>query len=223
MPAFAQDIRPHMAAQTIEMIVDRACPGGQSTIAMMRQERNQVRLNDCGIPMNNNIPSQFDNELLTTLITNGTVTGAKTGIPIDDVTWTIPAWPYNPGPGLPASPVPTTRFQEGEVLEGTTVEGETFDPIIIGIENPQIGPFTTIGPYVPPGSGAGGDGGAGGTGGTGGAGGEADGGEAQPPIIRPPTPQPPGPNTILPSVPTVDEAIEQVISCNCDCWDILGQ
>jgi hypothetical protein len=226
MPALAQDIKPHMSAQTIEMIVDRSCPGGQSAIAMMRQERNQVRLNDCGISMNNNIPARFNNELITTLITNGTVRGAARGVPIDDVEWTIPAWPYNPAPGLPSSPVPTTRFQDGEVLVGTTVPGETFDPIIIGIENPQIGPFTTIGPFTPPGqSGGGAENGDGGIGGGDGDTGEGGGGDGtgSPPIIRPPGPQAPGPNTILPSVPTVDEAIEQVISCNCDCWDILGQ
>jgi hypothetical protein len=280
MPTFAQNIRPHMSAQTIEMIVDRFCPGGQSAIAMMRQERNQTRLNDCGIPMNNNIPATFDNELLSALITNGTVTGARSGIEINNKTWTNPAWPYNPGPGLPPSPTPVTRYVDGEILEGNPIPGEDYDPIIIDIENPQVGPVTTIGPFLPPGQqdggggggqggggndgggngggagggagggGAGGGGGGGAGGGGAGGGGAGGGGGAEgpgggplpqdggglggpgdggpggiggPPIIRPPTPQRPGQNTTLPSVPTVDEAIEQVISCNCDCWDILGQ
>lgn len=225
MPTLAQDIKPHMSAQTIEMIVDRSCPGGQSAIAMMRQERNQTRLNDCGIPMNNNIPATFNNELLTALITNGTVTGATNGIEINDKNWTNPAWPYNPADGLPSSPEPVTRYVDGEVLVGTPIPGEDYDPIIIDIENPQIGPVITEGPFNPPGQGGGGGGGegGGGSGGEGGEGGDGGGGnESEPPIIRPPTPQGPGPNTILPSVPTVDEAIEQVISCNCDCWDILG-
>ena len=238
MPSLAQNTKPHMSAQTIEMIVDRFCTTGQSAIAMMRQERNQIRLNDCGIPMNNNIPAIFDNDLLTALITNGTVDGATNGIPINGKEWTNPAWPYNPGPGLPASPIPSTRYRAGEVLEGTTVPGETFDPIIIDIQNPQIGPFITIGPFDPPGTPTGpeteapsdGDPGDPDDGGGGdGDGGDGDGGPEtlfpplRPPIIQPPRVQLPGPNTTLPSVPSVDEAIEQVISCNCDCWDILGQ
>ena len=250
MPELAKDIKPHMSAQTIEMIVDRFCPGGQSAIAMMRQERNQDRLTDCGIPMNNNIPDTLDNELINALITNGTVTGARNGIPINGKEWTNPAWPYNPGPGLPPSPVPETRYVDGETLVGEPIEGGTFDPIIIDIENPQVGPITTIGPFVPPGDdtsdprdpGEGGPGGGGGgPGGGGGGGGPAGGGgggglgaggggpggvdsENPPPvIISPPVVQAPGLNTVLPSVPTVDEAIDQVIKCNCDCWDILGQ
>ena len=112
-----------------------------------------------------------------------------------------------------------------------------------------MGPITTIGPFVPPGDdtsdprdpgeggpggggggpGGGGGGGPGGGGGGGGlgAGGGGPGGvdsENPPPvIISPPVVQAPGLNTVLPSVPTVDEAIDQVIKCNCDCWDILGQ
>jgi hypothetical protein len=44
LPQLSQDTRPHMSAQTLEAISNLGTVGGQSTVGMMRQERNQARL-----------------------------------------------------------------------------------------------------------------------------------------------------------------------------------
>ena len=276
IPTLAQDTRPHMSAQTIEMIVDRFCATGQSAIAMMRQERNQARLANCGIPLNNNLDDKMTGELKTTLATNGTVDGANEGIknPFVDKEWTIPAFPVNPGPsgppvvqpqGLYDPPYfyPVSDLVPGDYTDIITdvatptqwvVEMET------GFENVFID-GTDFGTGIPSGGGGSRGGGGGGVGGisAGGSGGGdislPGGGSTSPPggggnpyfggsgssrtgdpvvgnplIIRRVVPKNSqtvnlNPNyiggTIQPSGVTVDQAIEQVILCNCDCWDLL--
>ena len=68
---YARNVRPHMAAQTLEAISDWNTVGGQSIIAMMRQTRNQDRLAEAGIPLDNNIPSELTSTEEKTLIANG--------------------------------------------------------------------------------------------------------------------------------------------------------
>ena len=267
IPTLAQDTRPHMSAQTIEAIVDRICPTGQSAIAMMRQERNQARLANCGIPLSNNLNDKMTGEDEVTWTTNGTIQPATEGIPndFDSADWVNPSWPVNPGPsgppvvqpqGLYDPPYfyPVSDLVPGDYTDIITdvatptqwvVEMET------GFENVFID-GTDFGTGIPSGGGVGGIS-AGGSGGgdislpgggstspPGGGGNPYFGGSGSsrtgdpvvgnPLIIRRVVPKNSqtvnlNPNyiggTIQPSGVTVDQAIEQVILCNCDCWDLL--
>jgi hypothetical protein len=73
IPQYATDTLPHMYAQTLEAISDLTTVGGQSIVAMMRQERNQARLSETGIALDNNIPGAIDPVIAKTLMANGTV------------------------------------------------------------------------------------------------------------------------------------------------------
>jgi hypothetical protein len=102
VPQLAQDTRPHMAAQTIEAITNTNTVGGQSAIAMMRQERNQTRLQSVGIQLDNNMSSELTPTELKTLLTNGTIPGAVEGILSPNGNeYTPPAWPGNDNPTRP--------------------------------------------------------------------------------------------------------------------------
>lgn len=78
---YAVDTLPHGAAQSIESISDRCTVGGQSMIALMRQERNQARLQEIGIPLDNTIPDTLPANVQQQLFNQGTVQGAVEGIP----------------------------------------------------------------------------------------------------------------------------------------------
>jgi hypothetical protein len=61
---------------------------------MMRQERNQERLQQIGIELDNNIDDTLDPQQVQVLITNGTLCGAEEGIPSESgCIYTLPAWP----------------------------------------------------------------------------------------------------------------------------------
>lgn len=136
LPNLAQDTRPHMSAQTIEAITDYGVVGGQSAVGMMRQERNQVRLAEAGITLDNNIPADLSSTDVKTLTTNGTLpAGAVNNIPspvIDylkttdpDVLtevegYTNPSWHIIEIDGEPVSPVPRGMYSpSGTTLTGT--------------------------------------------------------------------------------------------------------
>lgn len=85
IPTYAINTEPHMYAQTLEAICDRSTVGGQSIIAMMRQERNQARLVEVGIPLDNNIPGQLDPMTTKLLIANGTVVTATGTTPMSNM------------------------------------------------------------------------------------------------------------------------------------------
>lgn len=243
LPSLAQQTGPHMAAQTIEMIVDRFNAGGASTVAMMRQERNADRLAGCGIPLENTIPDTPTDNRILTLLYNGTVQGAPEGIPVNGTTWTNPSWPNNPGPDGTFAPLPTNVFISPYVYGGGDPTPGSITPITINIANPQVGTYTPAGPTIPgpitpvvnppggPGGGPGGDDG-GSDGGSNEGGGSGDdstgGGGGNPPIIRPTNVGDfiggggVGPGSPINSTPNVDQAIQAVIHCNCDCWDILS-
>lgn len=243
LPSLAQQIGPHMAAQTIEMIVDRFNAGGASTVAMMRQERNADRLAGCGIPLENTIPDTPTEDRSLTLLYNGTVQGAPEGIPVNGTTWTNPTWPYNPGPDGTFAPLPTNVFITPFVYGGGGTTPGSITPITINIANPQVGTYVAVTPVIPgtitpvvsppggpPGGPGGGGGGGGGPtdGGGGGGTGPGNGGGGNPPIIRPTNGGDleggggAGPGSPINSTPSVDQAIQAVIHCNCDCWDVLS-
>ena len=153
LPNLSQDTRPHMAAQTIEAITDYSNIGGQSTVAMMRQERNQVRLADAGITLDNNIPSDLSATDIKTLTTNGTIpAGAGNNIPspiidyiqetspevLTDVEgYTNPSWHVVEIDGQPISPVPAGIYSpSGTTLTGTFLpagQTATTDPVTGGL------------------------------------------------------------------------------------------
>ena len=207
IPTYAQDVRPHMSAQTIEMILDRECEVAQNIIAMMRQERNQTKLTDCGIPMNNNIPDIMPDDIVNSLNTNNTVPGAITGIGPNSNgkgLYTNPAWPVIGDPfdgdinngGIK----PPGQFIDGVFYPMSCIEIGTYFQFLEGNPYPQVGALINCGTVDGP----------------------------TQPFFNPPTvvigpPEKPSfpPGTIPIGQPTVEEAIEQVILCNCDCWDLI--
>lgn len=135
VPSLSQDTKPHMSAQTLEAISDLLSSGGQSTVAMMRQERNQARLQTIGISLDNNMPDTLNVSALKTLTTNGTLPGAKEGIASPNGNmYTIPAWPENetaPCVNPPSEPMITTLTPQPG---GTYVPAEK---IITSATNPS--------------------------------------------------------------------------------------
>lgn len=210
LPQLAQDTRPHMAAQIMEAMSDTTTVGGQSTIAMMRQERNQARLQLLGIEQDNNIPDQLSEEELKQLTTNGTLLGAipGTGIPGLLGEYTLPAWPTVTLNNTDVTPQPAGIYvpEDGFHTLDSTAPGDITQILEDNI-NPVAGPLIPVGPDL-----------------------TADPyGEDEPIIIQPaqefdPNNLPPNldprftNSTLLPAVPNVKEAIDRVIECNCDCW-----
>ena len=226
VPTLSQDTRPHMNAQTIEAIANMSSVGGQSAVAMMRQERNQTRLQELGVRLDNNMPTQLTPVELKTITTNGTVSTGIAGIPSPNGNdYTPPSWPGQPDPTNPGTPLvpnpggiyyPPPGSFPGDPPAGPEYPPPGFrpspgkrpgdiTPIIDGDPNPVVGPVVPTNPIVDP---------------------EPN---DRPIIIRPPRDSDPTnlpPNldpdytgsTLFPSSPTVQQAIDQVIECNCDCW-----
>jgi len=131
IPSYALDTQPNMSAQTLEAISDLTNTTGQSIVAMMRENRNQSRLNLVGIPLDNNIPSNV---------------------------------PLNAPDAAPAYPADTTTIVAPDpiVIPGSLAEPVNIIPIPLNtIDNSSV---------------------------------------------------------LLPSVPSIAQAINDVITCNCDCW-----
>jgi len=131
IPNYALDTQPNMAAQTLEAISNLTNVTGQSIVGMMRENRNQTRLNLVGIPLDNNIP--------------------------DNV-------PLNAPYAAPAYPADTSIITAPDpiVIPGSLAEPVNIIPIQLNtIDNSSV---------------------------------------------------------LLPSVPSIAQAINDVITCNCDCW-----
>lgn len=159
IPEIAQDTKPHGGAQTMENIVDYCSVGGQSLVNMMRQERNQARLKEVGIELDNNIPNTLEDELEKLLISNGTVPLAVDGVPSPAGIFTLPAFSkteecenpdggedVGPGGGEEIAPIPTNYFDPNlPGLRTTTEPGLTPEVIPGGIEPileaEYLGPF----------------------------------------------------------------------------------
>jgi hypothetical protein len=178
LPNYAILTAPNLAAQNLEAISNLNLIAGQSIVAAMRAERNQVRLSEVGIVLDDNIPD----------VTPGVNTGVSTlnssvaavlGIGTPD--------------GLPV-PSPDIGIGTQGISQVKIPSGSSpffYPPVTAAIVNAasQGG-----GPIVP-GSLA---------------------GSPYTNLI------PPALNTanssLLPSSISVAQAIEQVITCNCDCW-----
>lgn len=112
VPAFAEETLPHMAAQTLENIVDFCSVAGQSLVGKMRESRNESRLQEVGINLDNNIPAEINPVQEQLLMTNGTVPGAADGVPSPTgEQYTLPPWPSNKEcAGPEVAPQPKTYF-----------------------------------------------------------------------------------------------------------------
>ena len=131
IPTYALSTQPNMAAQTLEAISNLTNVTGQSIVGMMRENRNQARLNLVGIPLDNNIPDTV---------------------------------PLNALDAAPAYPADTSIITAPEpiVIPGSLAEPPNIIPILLNtIDNSSV---------------------------------------------------------LLPSVPSIAQAINDVITCNCDCW-----
>lgn len=85
IPEWAKNTIPHMHAQTLEAIADWNTIGGQSLVGMMREERNKERLQQLGIPPDDNIDDDIPPKQQQILLSNGTSPTAKLGIEIPGV------------------------------------------------------------------------------------------------------------------------------------------
>jgi hypothetical protein len=216
-----------MAAQTLESICNLDTLGGQSTVALMRQERNQQRLISAGIPLDNNISSELSSMDQKTLITNNTIpAGINNVIESPTITlinsspeiygnvtngalgFTNPALSVNELGGVKITPIPSgvyipsdTNLLGEYVPSLTSTEGD-ISPILNGDPVPVVNTFVPAGldPIIPS------------------------------RIVTVTAPSQLDTNipfnldpdytssTMLPASYSIDEAIEKVIECNCDCW-----
>ena len=199
MAQYAKSTEPHMYAQTIENISDLQTPGGQSAVAMMRQERNQSRLTQLGIPLDNNIEDKLPADQQKVLIVNGTLPTGKSN-------------PNIPSGSTVANSSPDTNTTPA--TPATLVDGNVVTPNPIGLVDPGTGIFYPVNPNfggqfppVPldtgnantPGSFAG-----------------SPYGNLLPPTLNSWYSS----STLFPSTYTVHQAIEEVVRCNCDCWQL---
>jgi len=107
IPTLAQNTLPHMYSQTLEAISNLNTPGGQSIIAMMRQERNAARLQKIGIDLDNNISGNLDQQEVEILTANGTLPTGIEGITVTGINGNVdnPTTTFTLPPSFPAEPV----------------------------------------------------------------------------------------------------------------------
>ena len=194
VPNFGKDTMPNMTAQTLEQISDVDTTGGQSIIALMREARNQERLAEIGIELDNNLPIAMDIDLEKQLMLNGTLCGAVEGIqsPCGDCVYTIPA---------DATTEPYNYYDNGlKIITGC--KPGSIEPILNCDPNPIVNNCTPVGPGPTPPT------------------------PINPFVIDPNVNTFPVPvinsdytgTTLKPSIYNVNDAIDKVIECNCDCW-----
>jgi len=201
VPEFAQDTRPHMTAQSLEAIANLCTAGGQSLIALMRESRNNVRLQEAGITLDNTIPHTMSDEQLKQLTTNGVLPNPGIG----PVSTTIPAWAntIDCQTGELIYPIPNGVFSNGQFNQTNEVAFGDIIPIIENQQNPVVSTLVPVGP-------------------------EIETPLTEPYIISVPIQVNPAippqldtqytSSTLLPASPNMQEAIDKVIECNCDCW-----
>jgi hypothetical protein len=150
---YALNTKPNMYAQTLEAISNLDTQGGQSIVALMREFRNQARLAEAGIPIDNTIPATLNRKDTSILIANSPSNFSPYGY-------------YNP-------------VNESYIVNGSPVP--VGKPVVLGsLAGSQ---YTNI---VPP--------------------------ELNTLYTS---------NTLLPSTYSPQEALDEVIRCNCDCWTLV--
>jgi hypothetical protein len=232
IPNYAKMTEPNMAAQTLEAISDLTKNAGESIVGMMRSERNQARLVEAGVPLDDNIPDSLSAAEQTELIANGVVANSA------------PAFPFNVAPAGYYEPA-TENFLVTVADTNTAVTNPPatkIEPQILGAPNSSVAAVLGIGtidglPVPSPDIGIGTEGisqvsipdatpffagpGAGGGEGSQGGGPIVPGSLAGSPYTQliPPALNPIYTSgSLLPASLSVAQAIEQVITCNCDCW-----
>ena len=194
LPNYAILTAPNLAAQNLEAISDLNLVAGQSIVAAMRAERNQVRLSEVGIALDDNIPD------VTPGVNTGVNTGVNIGVNTGGSTLNSSVAAVL-GIGTPDGlPVPSPDIGIGTlgISQVKIPSGSSpffYPPVSAAIVNAasQGG-----GPIVP-GSLAG-----------------SPYTKLIPPALNPANPS--FTSSLLPSSISVAQAIEQVITCNCDCW-----
>jgi hypothetical protein len=192
-------------------------------IALMRESRNNVRLQLAGITLDNTIPDAMSDEQLKQLTTNGVLPNPGIG----PVSTTIPAWAntIDCQTGELIYPIPNGVFANGQFNQTNEVAFGDIIPIIENQLNPVVSTLVPVGPQIQPSIGGVGIGGTG-------IGGTSISGEGVPisepyiiavpiqvnPAIPPQLDTQYTSSTMLPASPTIQEAIDKVIECNCDCW-----
>lgn len=235
LPELGQNTYPHMTVQTLEAISNVAATTGQSIVAQMRESRNETRLVNIGVPLDNAAATGTDPIQELSLLVNGTaltVTNNFSLSPNGDVKnpYVIKEPLTGPnantviqiqspisGTGVgftnPAyvnngtTPTPGIYFNGNNVI--TTTGLSPGDPsVLLPIVNGDTSNiFPTVGTVVPSITGS-----------------ELDIGRAPPGSLSPSK----GINILppklklasgtLPGTFNVPEAIDHVIACNCDCW-----
>jgi hypothetical protein len=193
IPDFAKQTEPHMAAQTLEHISDLLTAGGQSVVAMMRQERNQDRLAEVGIELDNNLADRLSVDLTRQLMSNGVLPGAVEGIesPNGNI-YTLPAWPED------TDPVAYWDCDESTIRIATGLKEGDINPLLDGNECPIVNPEVPEGegPIPEP--------------------------PINIFVVEDPLPPEINTDytgtTLKPSTYDIPDAIDKVIECNCDCW-----
>ena len=183
VPQFGLNTDPHMQAQTIEAIANICSPGGQSIVGMMREARNQTRLTEIGVPLDNNISVSITPVQNKELVANGTVANSP-----------------------PA-----------KLAQVNCANGDEINPDPYGFYDPTNNNYYVTNPTF---------------GGSNlGTGTELDTGNAEALGSFAGSPYtniiPTNLNVIytsknlLPSTYSITDAIDEVIRCNCDCWDMI--
>lgn len=240
LSVYGRNTEPHMSAQTIEAISDLDCVCGQSIVGTMRENRNQDRLTLIGVPLDNNIPSTLTTQQQAILIANGALPTSTVNANIPSGSEIAqPGTTVGVGTGTTAGGVGIGTLSGGVVGDYTGDTGsatnqniqndvvlsavsngyidyETGRYIVVNpevdsissVDNPTAGSSTPgldnlvgsvldVGAAEVPGSFA---------------------GSSYSSLIPPNLNNWYLSNTMLPSVYKINEAIEEVIRCNCDCW-----
>lgn len=239
---YAKNTEPHMYSQTIENISNLQTPGGQSAVASMRQQRNQDRLTLLGIPLDNNIQDKLPYEQQKVLIANGR-------LPTGTTNSNIPSGAtVSTSESVTETPIATPIQEDanGNVITATPIGiydpySDTYlltDPNYGGQQIPT--PLDNGAAFIPnatrtninPGTGGISTGALNGSGfvpGTIGPNGAVTNGIGTPGsfagspytnLIPPELNAWYASNTLYPSTYTVSQAIEEVVRCNCDCWQL---
>jgi len=181
VPQFALNTDPHMQAQSIEAIANICSPGGQSIVGMMREARNQARLNEIGVPLSNNINDGLPPGNNKQLVANGSVANsapAKLGQVNCDTGDEI-----NPSPYGVYDPNNNDYY-----VTNPNFGGSKLAPAVDTGNSEVVGSFAGS-PYT----------------------------NLIPSNLNVLYTS----NNLLPSTYTISEAIDDVIRCNCDCWDLI--
>ena len=197
IPRYAKFTQPHMYSQTLEAISNLNTVGGGSIVAMLREARNQARLQEAGIPLDNNIDNKLTSQQQAQLIANGVLANSvpsTNGItPLNDGTYTSTE-PASLQTDLGSSdpygyydPTTDNYYNINPNYQGTgRGTGQTTGQVI------------DTGQAIEPGSFA---------------------GSRYRNLIPPELSAIYTSDVLLPSTYSIQEAIDEVIRCNCDCWD----